>query len=322
MSWLERLRIRMGMLFGRRNAAAQLDRELREHLQRQIDENLAAGMNPQDARSAALRAFGNPAPVSEQATWSWNGLESLVRDLRDGVRTMRRAPAFTAIAVVVKALGIGANVALFTVVRSVLLNPLPYRDPDRLVSVFEHQTHPVDPGYAGFMPIAGGSFTLWQKAAQDKARMAIVSPWHQYKVSAEGGKLPGQIDAAWRSGNFFSVLGVPPALGRAFTADDDRPGSVATVVLGFSFWKRRYNGDAGKILFDRLRPALVGLVLGLAASAAAVRLIQSMLYETDPIDPVVFTAVAATLLAVAMLACAVPAWRASRLDPMEALRTE
>jgi ABC-type antimicrobial peptide transport system permease subunit len=77
-----------------------------------------------------------------------------------------------------------------------------------------------------------------------------------------------------------------------------------------------------KILLDGLRPALVGLLLGLAASAAALRLIQSMLYETDPINPVVFTAVATTLLAVAMLAGAVPAWRASRLDPMQALRTE
>jgi len=262
MRLFDRMAMRLRMLFERPEAGAQLDAELRDHLDRQIAENLAAGMSVRDARFLALRSFGNPALLREQAraTWSWNWLESLLRDLRYGARTLRRSPGFSVIAVVVMALGIGANVALFTVVRSVLLNPLPFRDPDRLVSLFEHQTHPVDPPFTGFRPVAAGSFLLWQNAAEGKAEMAIVSPWHQYNVSAEGGKLPEQIDAAWCSGNFFSVLGVSPALGRAFTADDDRRGSAATVVLASSFWKRRYNSDAnivGKTIWLDARPFTV-----------------------------------------------------------------
>ena len=93
MRWLEQLRMRIGMLFGRNSAAARLNDELREHLERQIDENLAAGMNREDARSAALRAFDNPALIREQArsTWSWNPVESLLRDVRYGVRTLGRS---------------------------------------------------------------------------------------------------------------------------------------------------------------------------------------------------------------------------------------
>jgi predicted permease len=254
---MARLRLRIQMLFTRSKSSELLDDELRDHLDRQITENIAAGMGADDARYAALRTFGNPALVREQAraVWSWNGLESLARDLRYGTRTLRRTPGFAAVAILVMALGIGANVALFTVVRSVLLNPLPYRDPGRLVAIFEHETNPADSNFGEFLPVAGGSFQRWQKAAEDMAQIAIVSPWHQYNVSAEGGKLPEQVDAAWSSGNFFSVLGVVPAYGRTFTQADDSAGAAATVVLSPSFWRRRYNSD----------PAIVGKAIWLDA---------------------------------------------------------
>ena len=101
------------------------------HLERQIAENIAAGMAPDEARYAALRTFGNPALLREQtrATWSWNWLESILRDLRYGIRTLRRTPGFSLIAITVMALCIGAATSLFTIVRSVLLRPLPFRDP-------------------------------------------------------------------------------------------------------------------------------------------------------------------------------------------------
>ncbi len=128
MRWFDLVTMKLAMLFGRRNAAAQLDDELRFHLERQMAENRAAGMSPEEARQAALRAFGNPALLREQTRnmWSWHGIEQVLRDVRYGFRTLRRTPGFTAIAVIVIALGIGANVALFTVVRSVLLKPLPF----------------------------------------------------------------------------------------------------------------------------------------------------------------------------------------------------
>src|SRR5258708_4567327 len=134
MRWLAQLRMRILTLLGRGRFASHLDDELAFHIERQIAENLAAGMTPDEARYSALRTFGNPALLREQsrATWSWNGLESLLRDLRFAFRALRRTPGFMAIAVLVMALGIGANVALFTVVRGVILKPLPFKDPDRL----------------------------------------------------------------------------------------------------------------------------------------------------------------------------------------------
>src|ERR1700684_4317117 len=109
---------------------SDLERELGSDLELEEEEQREGGISEEEARYAALRAFGNPTLIREQthATWSWNWLESLARDLRYSLRTLRRTPGFSIIAIVVMALGIGANVALFTVVRSVLLKPLPYFD--------------------------------------------------------------------------------------------------------------------------------------------------------------------------------------------------
>ena len=258
------LSIKLAMLFRHRAAAMQLDAELRFHLDRQIAENLAAGMPPEQARDAALRAFGNPALLRDQAhgTWNWAWLESLLHDVRYSVRTLLRTPGFASIAILVIALGIGANVAIFTVVRSVLLKPLPYRDPNRLVMLYETESNRSGPN--AFMPVSAGSFREWQQAASGKADMALVSPFQDYSVSADGGKLPEQVEAAWCSGNFFSVLGISPALGRSITPADDRPGAPAVVLLTYSFWKRRYGGDraiVGKTIWLNAKPyAVIGVL--------------------------------------------------------------
>ena len=138
---LNRFWMRIRMLFTRRRAAAQLNDELAFHLERQIAENRAAGMSPAEARTAALRLFGNPAVLRDQAraTWSWAAAESFLRDLRYSARTLARTPGFTLIAILVMALGIGANVALFTVVRGVLLRPLPFQDPNRLLHALRNR---------------------------------------------------------------------------------------------------------------------------------------------------------------------------------------
>ncbi len=232
---------------------ADLERELRSDLELEEEEQRENGLPPEAARQAAMRAFGNPALIREQtrAVWSWNRVEALVRDLRYGLRTLRRTPGFTVMAVVVIALGIGANVALFTVVRSVLLKPLPYRDPERLVVMYEAE--PDQPHHTPWLPVDAGSFWDWQRATKPVAEMALVSPFQGYNVSSDGGKLPEVVDAAWCTGNFLSVIGVQPALGRGFTADDDRPGAAAAVVLSASFWKRRYGAD----------PAIVGKTMWL-----------------------------------------------------------
>src|ERR1700690_2987784 len=145
-----------------RKRDADLERELGCDLELEEEEQREGGISGEEARYAALRAFGNPSLIREQtrAIWSWNWLESLARDLRISLRTLRRTPGFTVIAVLVMALGIGANVALFTVVRGVLLKPLPFHDPDRLVMLYEAGLHQDDT--AGSNMVSGGMYSEWK----------------------------------------------------------------------------------------------------------------------------------------------------------------
>ena len=259
-----RLSMQLRMLFQRHGAARELDRELRFHLEQQIAENRATGMSRREARKAALRSFGNPGLLREEtrATWSWTALELLLRDLRYGLRALRRTPGFTAIAVIVMALGIGANVAIFAVVRSVLLNPLPYHDPQRLVALYSYNADSKKDNL--FLPIDAGSFFAWQQAAQGKAEMALISPFQGYNVSAEGGQLPEKVNAAWVSGNFLHTLGVQPIIGRSFSTSDDRQDAEASAILSYSFWKRRYGADPNivgrKVWLDAAPYTIVGVL--------------------------------------------------------------
>lgn len=246
--------------FHRKRTDTELTQEIDLYLAEEIDENIARGISSEEARRRARLKFGNPQRVRERL-WQQNTVtvaDNIVRDLKYAIRTLGRSPGFTMVAILVMALGIGANVALFTVVRSVLLNPLPYREPAQLFSIYEHENHHRD--FNNYLPVAAGTFAEWQRSAQSTTQMAMASPWQQYNVSAEGGKLPEQIDAAWSTWNFFSVLCVEPALGRSFNPADDRPDAEATVILTSSFWKRRYSGDPailGKKIWLDARPYTV-----------------------------------------------------------------
>jgi predicted permease len=242
MRWLSRLAMRIRMLLNRGEEGARLNDELRFHLDREIAENIAAGMSAQQARSSALRSFGNPVLLRERtrATWNWASLESLMRDLRYGVRTLRRSPGFAIIAVVVMALGIGANVALFTVVRSVLLKPLPFEDPDRLVMLYEAGLHEDDP--PGYNVVSGGIYGEWKKQNRSFSNLALVQDgWAD--LSATGGQMPERLDDAQCSWDLMRTLGVQPALGRDFVAGDDSHSANGTVLLSWSLWKRRFGSD-------------------------------------------------------------------------------
>jgi predicted permease len=250
--------------FRREKADSDLIQEIDLFLAEEIDENMARGLSPEEASRQARLKFGNPRQVRE-SLWQQNTVafvDSVWHDLKYSFRTLARSPGFTLMAVFVIALGIGANVALFTVVRSVLLNPLPYRDPGQLYTIYEHNQDTKD--FNSYLPVAAGSFAEWQKAAQHVAQMAMVSPWHEYNVSAGGGKLPEQVYAAWCSWNFFSTLGVTPTLGRAFTASDDQPGAEATVILSAPFWNRRYSSDPSvlgkKIWLDGKPYTVIGIM--------------------------------------------------------------
>ena len=244
MRWLQQLRMKALMLFGRRNAAVRLDQELQFHLEQQVAENLDAGMEPSEARSAALRLFGNPTLLREEAqsSWSWSSLGKVWRDLRYGARTLRRSLGFTTLAVTVMALGIGATTSLFTIVHSVLLNPLPFAEPDKLVMVYEHFRDAASLGQTPYNVVAPGDFFDWRDKTSGFQDMAALRPWG-CTISGVHAEMPESVPAMAGSWNLFSVLGVQPAYGRAFAADEDRPGSKSVVLLTWSLFQRRFRGD-------------------------------------------------------------------------------
>jgi putative ABC transport system permease protein len=252
--------MKITMLFKRGPAAARLDDELRFHLDRQIAENIAAGMSAEEARFAALRSFGNPALLREQAraTWSWTWLELLLRDVLYATRTLTRTPGFAIIAALVMALGIGANVAMFTIVRSVLFKPLPFKDPERLVRLYEHTSDDFP-----FNQNAGGVFAEWKKQSKSFSDLALTG-YAGYNLSGYGEQLPEGVRAATFSANFLPMLGVQPALGRGFTDDEDKPSANPTVLLSWGLWKRRFSGNPSilnqTVLLDAKPYTVIGVM--------------------------------------------------------------
>jgi len=241
MRWVERFRMAMLMLFRRKAETERLNQELEFHLEQQIAENVAKGMQPEEARMAALRLFGNPTVLREEArsSWSWNWLEGLWRDARYGLRTLLRSPSFSATAILVMALGIGASTSLFTIVRSVLLKPLPFREPDKLVMVYEHFRR--DTKYS-YNPVAAADFHDWREKTHGFQDMAAWR-WWAGAITTDSGQMPEVVGGAAGSWNLFSVLGVEPALGRTFTPDEDRIGAPDAVILSWSLFQSRFNGD-------------------------------------------------------------------------------
>ena len=260
--WLYTIPLRLRSLFHRNRLEADLDEELRDHIDRQIEDNLARGMGAGEARLAALRAFGNPVALREQThnTWSWSGVELLLNDVRLSARTLLRTPGFASIAILVIALGVGANIALFAIVRSVLLNPLSYADSEHLVRLYENIS--VGGLNAPYGASAAGMYAEWKEHNQTLADMAIAGST-DYNLSSAG-EPPEVVHAGNFSWNMLSLLGVRPALGRSFTADDDKPSADPTVLLSWGLWKRRFGGESAilnkTILLDAVPHSVIGVM--------------------------------------------------------------
>ena len=244
MRWLNQLVMQVRMLLYRRRADRQLNEELRFHMEQQIAENRAAGMSEEEARLTTWREFGNLGLVREKtgATWNWNGLDQFSRDLRIGARTLSRTRGFAVVAILITALGTGASVALFTVVRGVLLRPLPFADPDRLLTLYERSTPAAGGGDFPHNMVAAGVYAAWNRENTSFNSLALVRD-DSADLSASGGQLPETLNGAHVSWNLFPTLGVNPALGRGFTSTDDSPSANGTVVLSSSLWKRRFGAD-------------------------------------------------------------------------------
>ena len=246
--------------FFRRSAArADLAHEIEAHIADEMEENLGRGLSAEEARRQAYLNFGSRQQVLEDV-WKWDTVafaDDLWRDLCYALRRLSRSPGFTAIAILVMALGIGANTTLFTVVRSVLLKPLPLEDSDRLVMLYEQSAD----GKHLYNVVAGGIFQEWQKQSRSFEQMAILGG-SGYNLTGSRGELPEKLEGGKCSWNLFSTLGVQPALGRFFTADDDRADANATVILAWSLWKRRFGGDPAIIGKDILLDGQAWTVIG------------------------------------------------------------
>ena len=270
--------------FRRRRADAELQEEMNVHLAAEIEENLARGYSFEQARREALLKFGSPQQLRErlwrQNTISW--LDSLWRNLKYSVRALRRSPGFAVASIVVIALGIGVNAALFTVVRSVLLKPLPFANPQRLVRLYEDTfNHRFSHNSS-----AAGIFAEWLKQSHSFTGMAI-SAHAAYNLSGTGGQLPESVQAATFTASMLPVLGVEPALGRNFSAAEDSPSANGTVLLSWSLWKRRFSGDPsilGKTILLDARPyTVIGVMPSwFAYPSSTVQLWTPSFHENTP----------------------------------------
>src|SRR5919197_2100395 len=234
---------------------AEIVEELSQHLEEEYERALGCGASPDEARQQALeqlnapdflghelkhiehRVSAHPATLgTEEKT---NIFADLWQDFRYGLRTLLKNPGFTIIAIVALALGIGANTAIFSVVNAVLLRPLPFKNPQQLVMVWENATHLGFPKNTPSPP----DFLDWQKQTTVFAGMAAIAE-RSFNLTDVGE--PERLEGRRISANLFDLLGVPALLGRTFVSDDDQPGAHV-VLLSYPLWQRRFGSDPGVI---------------------------------------------------------------------------
>ncbi|MGA7314149.1 MAG: ABC transporter permease [Silvibacterium sp.] len=242
---------------------ADLERELLSDLELEEEEQRERGLSANEARSAARRAFGNTTLIREQtrAAWGWGWLEQLVRDVKYGTRTLLRSPEFAIVSVLVMALGIGATTSLFTMVRAVLLRPLPFRDSGKLVMLYEHFRQ--NKGGDGFNAVAPGDYRDWRSQTHGFEEMAAMRGYGGI-LSGVHSELPEVAQSAGGSANLFSLLGVASAFGRTFTEAEDQPKGEPVVLLTWSLFQRRFGGDPSiigkQIHLDTIPTTVIGVL--------------------------------------------------------------
>jgi len=247
-------------MWRRKRMLQDLDQEIRDHIETATQENIDRGMWPEEARYAALRKFGNVTRIKEDTreVWSWVWCEHLLQDICFGIRMFSKSPGFTAAAVFSLALGIGANTAIFSVVDALLLRPLPYAEPDRLVTVSECSR---SYDQSSKNEVAPGNFLDWRARNHVFEQIGAVElPGY----SLTGSDRPERVLGAATSAGMLKLLGLRPTLGREFEAYDDKNGAAPVVMLTHALWKRRYGSEpqiVGKTIQLDTRPYTVVGVL-------------------------------------------------------------
>ena len=238
---------RLRSLFRRRTVESEMDQELRFHLEQQIDKLVRSGLPQQEATRLAQLALGGYEQTKEdyRDARGVRFLETLVRDVRYGWRMLSSHPGFSIVAILTLALGIGANTAIFSVINAVLLRPLPYGDPARLVLVWEKDGHHPQ----AHNTVSPPDFLDWSSRNGVFSDMAGL---YDQRANLTGNGVPQEVVLQDVTANFFSVLGVNPILGAGFTAENGQRGHDNVVILSFGFWKERYGSD-GKIVGKSIR---------------------------------------------------------------------
>jgi MacB-like periplasmic core domain len=243
--WFYTIPLRLRSLFRRRQVEQELDEELRYHIERQIEELIARGMTPEEARYAALRAMGGVERQKEECRDMRRVrlIEDLVQDIRYGLRTLRKNPGFTAAAVLSLALGIGANTAVFSLINALMLRMLPVKEPQEL-ALFSY-TNAQGKDYSFNYPL----YEMFRDRNQSFTGIFAAVGVGRARLTVEG--TTGEAESAQQnqvSGNFFSVLGVNAIIGRTLNEADDRIGNPQPVaVISYDFWQRRFGLDPAVI---------------------------------------------------------------------------
>ena len=228
---------RLLMFLRRGRFDADLEDEMRLHRELREQEEMERGLPPKEAHYAAQRRFGNELVLREESrdVWGWNWLDNFFQDARYGLRMLVKNPGFTAVAVLTLALGIGANTAIFSVAEAVLIRPLPYPEPGRLIWISR-----VLPALHARL-VASTDYIAWLEQNTTLAGISALDESQSFNLTGRG--VAQRVPGALVSSNFFSTLGVQPFLGRAFSAGEDRPGGHPVVLLTYSFWRRHFNDD-------------------------------------------------------------------------------
>src|SRR5574340_1173901 len=239
---------RLMVLFRRDRFDRELEEEIAAHLAMQAEAHEAGGSAPEQARQAARRQFGNATLLKEEShrAWGWGPVEDAGRDLRYALRTLRRRPGFTATAVLSLALGIGANTAIFSLIRATLLRPLPVPEPERIVSIYHRSSE----GW-----LSSSSYPDYTFYRDHNDVFSGMLAYLRVPLLVRSGETDDKVSGELVSGDYFSVLGLKPAAGRWFSLAEE-----PLVVLGYEFWQRRFAGD----------PAVLGRSLKIGSGAFTV----------------------------------------------------
>ena len=257
MNWL-------GRIFHRQRLYDELAEELREHIEEKTDQLMRLeNLSRAEARQAALRAFGNPSLVETRSreVLQWPAIEAVLADLKLALRRLRKSPGFAAAGLLTLALGIGANTAVFNVIDSVLLKPLPYPASNRLVALW------LDAPGGGLANFSSGlqlSPSMFFTFAEHNRTFQSMGIWTRGLANLTGVAVPEEVKTAAVSDGVLETLDVPPLLGRWFTASDQDPHGAKTVMLSYGYWQRRFGGDrrviGRSIQVDSLTREIVGVM--------------------------------------------------------------